>query len=99
MEKERTRKRTLLPPSPEDKRIAHEVEQRVGGGGNVTFYGIDKGDNNLGYGLILEYMTARKVIERDYPFLDVLEIAQLYERWRETMRYAEKERRWTTVPQ
>jgi hypothetical protein len=91
--------RKFLPPTSEDRKIVREVAERIGGPGAVTLYGIEKPNDQLAYGLILEYGQERKVIEREYPFLDVMEIANLYEQWRDTRLYQAHESRWSTVPQ
>jgi hypothetical protein len=87
-----------LPPSPEERAIAAEVNERLGNGGRVTFYLREQAEGMQPlYGMVLEYMTARKPVERDYPFLDLDEIMLMHAQFREAQLY-QPMRRWSVVP-
>lgn len=88
----------LTAATADDRLIQDEVNRRIAPSGRVTLYRIDNGpEGEPGYGCVLQYETARKPIEQEYPFLDAGEIELTWRQWAENLKYT-RIARWTTNP-
>jgi hypothetical protein len=74
-----------LPAAPEEYALARTVNLILPPHVRVTPYRFDLGEDEIGYGLVYEYFSARYVNERNYPFFDPDEIIQDVQAWMQSL--------------
>jgi hypothetical protein len=71
----------LLPPDDHHKALAQEINKKLGGDPRVTFFCKVTPDGTR-YGMVYQYMTARRSFESDAPYFSIDEIIADIDRWK-----------------
>jgi hypothetical protein len=81
----------FLMPSFEELALAQQVNDALPPHARVQPYRVDAGDDSIRYGMVFEYFSARKPVEREYPFFDADAVVKEVKEWIKQLEYQRKD--------